>query len=87
MAERLFVVRLASSAKDGVEVLPAVPSDRLPPSPFEVTLRLPDGSERRVTATALLAHIKGPQPPMALVRLLDVAAEEVPPGTEVWTGA
>jgi hypothetical protein len=87
MAERLFVVRLASNAKDGVELLPAVSSDRLPASPFEVTLHKPDGSERRVKAAAVVAHIRGPQPPMALVRLMDVTADEVPPGTELWIGA
>jgi hypothetical protein len=35
----------------------------------------------------VVAHIRGPQPPMALVRLMDVTADEVPPGTELWIGA
>ena len=68
-----------------MELLPAIGSDRLPPSPFELTLRAPDGVERRVTGTAILAHINGPRAPLAMVRLRDIAPEDVPPGTEVWT--
>jgi hypothetical protein len=51
---------------------------------FPVRLRLPDGTERLATATLDAAHIRGPLGAFALVRILDVAEGDVPPGTEVW---
>jgi hypothetical protein len=85
MATRLLVVKDAFPARGGgVEVLPAVGSDRLPPSPFVVTLRAPDGSERRSSATAIVAHMRGPLAPFAMLRLADVDAGGAPPGTEIW---
>ncbi len=68
-----------------VELLPAVGSDRLPPSPFELVLRTPGGPDRRVKGTAVVAHIRGSLPPMAMVRLDDITEGDVPPGTEVWS--
>jgi hypothetical protein len=86
MAQRLLVVKDAFPARgSGVEVLPAIASDSLPPSPFDVTLRHSNGSERRVKATAILAHIRGPLPPLAMIRLEDVAVDAVPSGTEIWS--
>jgi hypothetical protein len=84
MPTRLLIAKDVFPARGGVDVLPAVASDRLPPSPFEVTLRMPDGAERRARATAILAHIRGPLPPLAMIRLADVAVDAVPPGTELW---
>jgi hypothetical protein len=85
MATKLLVVKDAFPARGGgVEVLPPVGSERLPPSPFVVTLRAPDGSERRAGATAIVAHMRGPLPPFAMLRLADVEADAVPAGTEVW---
>jgi len=81
---RLLVVKDAFLARGGVEVLPPVGSDRLPSSPFVVTLRAPDGAERRTTATAIVAHMRGPLPPFAMLRLADVEVDAVPPGTEIW---
>jgi hypothetical protein len=84
MARQLLVAKDAFPARGGVDVLPAVASDRLPPAPFEVTLRLPDGTERSAKATAILAHIRGPLPPLAMIRLVDVEVDAVPAGTELW---
>jgi hypothetical protein len=87
MAERLLVVKDAFAGRAGVELLPAITSDRVPPSPFEVTLRAPDGAERRARAEIIVAHIRGPLPPLARIRLVGVAVESVPVGTELWVGA
>jgi hypothetical protein len=85
MAAPLLVVKDAFPARGGgVEVLPPVGSDRLPPSPFVITLRAPDGAERRASATAVVAHMRGPLPPFAMLRLAGVDADAVPPGTELW---
>jgi hypothetical protein len=86
MATRLLVVKDAFLATrgGGVEVLPPVASDRLPPSPFEVVLRAPDAPDRRVRATAIIAHVRGPLPPFAMLRLDEASVDAVPPGTELW---
>jgi hypothetical protein len=85
MPRLVLVVRDAFPVRGGrVEVLPAVASDLLPASPFVVTVRAPDGSERRAQATAKLAHIRGPLPPLGMLTLDDVTADSLPPGTEIW---
>ena len=85
MAERLLVVTGAFAVRgNAVELLPTVGSDRLPPSPFSLTLRSPGGAERPVTATSVVAHIRGSLPPMAMIRLHDVTEADVHVGTEVW---
>ena len=84
MLERLLVVKGTFPSRGGVEVLPAVASDRVPATPFDVTVRTPDGAERRAKATVIVAHIRGPLPPMAMVRLADLTVDAVPPGTELW---
>ncbi len=67
MEVRLLVVSHAFAARGGgVELMPAVVSDRLPPSPFEASLRLPDGTERRVRASAIVTHVRGPLAPMVI---------------------
>jgi hypothetical protein len=86
MAERLIVVKDAFSARGGVDVLPAVASDRVPPSPFDVVLRSPDGSERRARGVAVVSHVRGPLPPLARIRLEGVVVDDVSPGTEIWIG-
>jgi len=64
--------------------LPAVPSDRLPASPFPVFLVAPDGSELRATATVVVPHIRGPLAPVVMLRVSLPDASLVPSGTEVW---
>ncbi len=41
-------------------------------------------AERRVKGTAILAHVRGPLPPLAMLRLANVTVDDVPAGTEVW---
>jgi hypothetical protein len=85
MPKIVLVVRDAFPARGGgAEVLPAVASDLLPGTTFPVTVRAPDGSERRTTAAAKFAHIRGPLPPLAMLTLEGVTAESLPPGTEIW---
>jgi uncharacterized lipoprotein YbaY len=86
MPNRLLVVTGAFAVRgNAVELLPAVGSEQLPASPFDLTLRLPSGVQRQATGTAVVAHTRGALPPKAMVRLHDVTAEDVPPGTEVWS--
>ncbi len=84
MVALLLVVDAFPVRGGGVEVLPAVASDRLPPSPFRVTLRAPDGSKLTARGRAILSHVRGSMPPLAMVRLEGVCVEQVPRGTEVW---
>ena len=85
MVARLLVVKDAFAARGGgVEVLPPIASDRLPPSPFEVRLRAPDGSERRTSATWVVAHSRGPLAPFAMLRLAGLQPLAVPAGTELF---
>jgi hypothetical protein len=84
-AALLLTVKDAFVARDGaVEVMPPVPSDRLPGPRFDVTLRGPDGTTRAAQAEAMVAHIRGSLPPMAMVRLKGVTRDEVPDGTVVF---
>jgi hypothetical protein len=86
MAERLVVVKEAFVARGpGVLVAPKITLDRPAPSELRVRLRFPDGGEREATASFDVAHIRGSLPPFAMVRLLDCAPGDVPPGTEIWT--
>jgi hypothetical protein len=86
VGQLLLVVTGAFAVRgNAVELLPALGSDKLPTSPFEATLRFPNGGERRATATSVMAHVRGTLPPKAMLRLNDVAEDEVPVGTEVWS--
>ncbi len=51
---------------------------------FVVRLVRPDGTAREANAVIDVSHVRGPMPPFAMVRLLDLAPEDVPPGTEVY---
>jgi len=82
----LLVVEEAFAVRGGsVQLAPRVTvSQDAPRAPFPVRLRLPDGTERRATATLDVAHIRGPHGAFALVRLLNVEPGDVPVGTEIW---
>ena len=85
MASRLLVVKDVFAARGGgVEVLPPVGSERLPPSPFEVTVRAPNRPERRTHVTAIISHMRGPLAPFAMLRLAGMTVDQVPPGSELW---
>jgi len=55
------------------------------PRTLTVGLELPDGVERTALAELQFAHVRGPLPPYALLRLPELRPEDVPPGTRVWT--
>lgn len=83
---RLVVVEDAFLAQGpGTVVAPRFIPSTIPSGPFEVRLRFADGGERRARASFDVMHMRGPSAPYAMVRLLGVAPEELPPGTEIWT--
>src|SRR6185295_16552065 len=67
----------------GVTLVPKITVKDAPAGPIRVRLRLPGGAEREATATFQVAHIRGPHGAFAMVKLADLAPEEVPVGTEV----
>ena len=86
MTERLLVVEecfLAAAGK--VMVTPRLKVARATREPFAVRLRLPSGEERAATAALDFAHIQGPLPPFAMMRLIGVTPDDVPAGTEIWS--
>ncbi len=83
--ERLLVVEDAFAARaGGVHVLPKLTLARADRAPFELTLRTPDGAARVVTATLDVMHVRGPLPPLGMLRLHGLAPTEVPPKSELW---
>ncbi|MCA9590401.1 MAG: hypothetical protein KC657_34095 [Myxococcales bacterium] len=69
----------------GVLLMPRITAADAPAAAtFAVRLRAPDGSERQVSAALEVAHMRGPLPPYAMVRLPTLSVDDVPPGTEVW---
>ena len=81
----LVVVEEAFAARGGgVVVHPRITVHDTSRAPFPVQLRHPDGSRRTATATLDVAHIRGPNGAYALVRILGVGVQDVPPGTEIW---
>jgi hypothetical protein len=85
VVDRLLIVEDCFSAPGGkVLVLPRLESAPRTRAPFPVRLRLPDGEERDATGALDFAHIQGPLPSFAMLRLTGVRAEDVPKGTEVW---
>lgn len=83
-AEPLLTVEEAFTARGpGVLLLPKITADRVPPGTFEVIVTTPGGAERRVPATADVAHMRGGLAPFAMVRLPTLAVEDVPPGSTV----
>jgi hypothetical protein len=84
--ERLLVVADAFAARaGGVHVLPKITLARASRAPFAISLRTPDGAERSATASLELMHVRGPLPPFGMLRLHDLAASDVPLGSEIWT--
>jgi hypothetical protein len=86
MAERLLVVEECFRARGrGVLVMPKRVLHGPAGAKLTVRLRLPSGDERTTTASFDLPHVRGPLTPFAMLRLLELAPEDVPVGTEVWT--
>jgi hypothetical protein len=86
MSERLLSVEDAFVAKGpGVLVMPRFSAASPPKGKFPVQLRFSDGTTRDVLAEVDVAHMRGPLPPFAMIRLHGVAPDEVPAGTEIWS--
>lgn len=84
--QRLLVVQDAFAARaGGVHVLPKITLARATRAPFAITLRTPDGAERPATASLEVMHVRGPLPPFGMLRLHDLAASDVPLGSEIWS--
>jgi hypothetical protein len=85
VSERLLVVTDAFAGRgSGILVMPRITVPG-PSAPIQVRLRRPDGSERVVTASFDLAHMRGPNGQFAMYRLHDVGVDDVPNGTELWS--
>jgi hypothetical protein len=78
VVEEAFVTR-----GSGVMILPRVAFDGSTTKPFAVTLRLPNGEEKKATAELEVSHIRGASPPFAMLRILDLKPEDVPAGTTI----
>ena len=84
MPETLVVVEEAFVTRgSGVMIMPRITFDGSTNKPFPVTLRLPNGEERAASAAFEVSHIRGASAPFAMIRVLDVKPEEVPPGTAI----
>lgn len=78
------MVSEAFAVRGGVQLSPrVVPPKELGKGPLEATLVAPDGARRTAKIALDFAHISGPNPPFALVRVLELAVDDVPPGTRV----
>ncbi len=83
---RLVVVEDAFLAQGpGTVVAPRFVPSAIPSGTFEVRLRFADGRERTARASLDVMHMRGPSAPYAMVRVLGVAPDDLPPGTEIWT--
>lgn len=78
VVEEAFVLR-----GSGVMILPRVAFDAQAAPTFAVTLRLPNGDEKKATAAFEVSHIRGASPPFAMLRILDLKPEDVPVGTTI----
>lgn len=88
MTERLLVVEEAFVARGkGVLLMPrfTMTSPSPPKGAIPVRLRLPDGTEKTTTALVEVAHMRGALAPYAMYRLPELSADDVPPGTELWS--
>jgi hypothetical protein len=78
VVEEAFVTR-----GSGVMILPRVAFDGSTTTTFAVTLRLPNGEEKKATAAFEVSHIRGASPPFAMLRILDSKPEDIPAGTTI----
>ena len=86
MAERLVTVEEAFVARGrGVLIAPRFTLEAPRTGKFRVRLRFPDGAERETSAELEVSHVRGALAPYAMLRLPELAPDDVPAGTEVWT--
>ena len=85
-SRRLVVVEEAFAARGGgPHVMPRFTVTEASREAFAIVLVLPDGERRPARAVLETAHIRGPAGSFAMVRVLDLAPEAIPTGTEIWT--
>jgi hypothetical protein len=86
MPRRLLVIDDAfpAGARD-VHVTPKIVVETPTPGSFDVTLRRPDGSEVALKASLSVSHVRGPQAPFGMYRLLGTKVDDVPIGSELWS--
>ncbi len=82
VVEEAFVV---GSASRGVLVMPKFVAEDARRDKFAVKLVRPDGSEKHARASIDLPHVRGALAPFGMIRLFEVAIEDVPAGTEIWS--
>ena len=85
MSERLLLIEDSFVDKGAVLLMPKITAKDPVRGKFAVELRFSDGTTRQVQAELQVAHMRGPLPPFAMVRLHDVTPEDLPKGTEVWS--
>ena len=82
---RLIVVEEAFRARGrGVLLEPRFTAQGNEHPPFSARLVFPDGTERTVRAELETSHMRGQGSVFAMIRLPELAPEDVPAGTEVW---
>jgi hypothetical protein len=82
---RLIVVEEAFRARGrGVLLEPRFTVEGNAHGPFQARLVLPDGTARIVRAELETSHMRGQGSVFAMIRLPELAPEDVPAGAEVW---
>lgn len=84
MSDPLLIVDAAYATRGGVELSPRIVPNELGRGPIAVRLERPDGSTSDASAELVFAHISGPKPPFALVKLAGLTERDVPVGTRVF---
>jgi hypothetical protein len=88
LAHLLLVVEEALSTRRKLILAPFLDLSAAPPGEFTVELLRPDGSCGRAQAVAfvpLALAASTPREPRAHLALIDVAKDDVPIGTAIWT--
>lgn len=84
MSKLLTVEDVFPARRGDVHVMPRFTTADAPAGPLRVSLRFSDGTSREVDAVVEAAHVRGPLPPYAMLRLRNVSVDEVSVGTEIW---
>lgn len=83
MSHLLVVVEAAYDVRAGVELAPRISPPEARRGAFGVRLERPDGTTLEARAELVVAHVSGPRPPFAIVRVLGLGAADVPSGTRI----
>lgn len=83
MSHLLVVVEAAYDVRSGVELAPRISAPEGRRGAFDVRLDRPDGTTLEARAELVVAHVSGPRPPFAIVRVLGLGAADVPSGTRI----